>query len=82
MWLCTCVCLCVCMRVAHISLGQEDFTLHVPSSVQKPKIASATPTSATLDLSISSGCAEFYDTAQEGELIFIYMESDGYKYLL
>ena len=86
MCVCDCVHMCVCsyacMRVVHVLIGQEDFTSHVYSSVQKPKKVAATPTAAGREPIKGSGCDELDVTTQESKLIFIYMESNDCRYLL
>ena len=67
--------------------GQEDFTSHVYSSVQKPKKAAVTPTAAGRDPAKASGCDELDVTTQESKLIFLYMESNDcigtcYNYII
>ena len=52
-------------------LGQEDFTSHLYSSVQKPKKVTTTPTAAGHDPAKASGCDELDATAQESKLIFV-----------
>ena len=75
--MCGCVCVCVwlCVCVIHVLLGEEDFTLHLYSSVQKPKKMSATPTAAGCEPAAkSSESDELNTTAQESKLMFDYMK--------
>ena len=62
---CACVFLCVYVCILCMFLGQEDFTLHVYSSLQKPNKATGKPTSARCDPTKSSGIDELDTTAQK-----------------
>ena len=78
-----CVCVFVFMHACRTCFsGQEDFTSHVYSSVQKPKKAAATPTAAGREPAEGSGCDELDVTAQESKLTFVYMESNDCRHLL
>ena len=66
-FVCVCVCVCVCVICF---LGLADFTIHLYSSVQKPKKVKATPTAAGRDPAKGSGCDDFNTIAQESKLIF------------
>ena len=70
------------MHVVHVYSWREDFTLHLYSSVQNPKKVEATPTTAGRDPARGSGHDELDTAAQESKLIFVYMKSNNYRYLL
>ena len=77
-----CVSLYACVRAVHVLLGQEDFTSHIYSNVQKPKKVTDKPTYGGHDPANGSGCDELDATAQESKLIIIYIESNDDRYLL
>ena len=69
MYLNVCICLCVCLLYV---IGQEDFNLHVYSSVQKPKKVSGNSTAMAFVTIQSSGNKEAID--QESKLVAFCME--------
>ena len=50
-------------------LGEEDFSLHLYSSVQKPKKASAKPTAARSEPANGSGCDDLNTISEEGKFV-------------